>query len=486
MSRSDDGTSASGSPGATFAQRWLGQWRGSVAIAVVVSALLALRWLYFAADIYESHAIVEAQAQAQADIKPAPLDAVRAPELPERPLAPTLSASDPAAHDAATDPSSKPLELRVHKAIPELQEWAASGARPSGPGSARARQISPNQVVFVCRDDEPHKAQQHCSEVVSTALATLAPARMVIRPTLSAHALPPTPGASSSVLLGSLLIGLLGGAFWSVVRASRQLPARPLPEPASTGPISSVPPAPRSFSMLARSLPESGAALGPASDPSTLRDGGIIPIDMAGDWDVDPTESDEALTDKLTLLCEQLYLAAADGCMVVGVSSAPDDRAHKTRVAALLAWLLSRSGQARVLLVECDFDRPAVDRAMQLETPALAGFSQQMHARMRSAEALPWTVLRCTPTLSVLPEGRLRTPGMLYSTQFRPALAVLRKHYDIIVADGPAVGQPVESSAFESVVDGIVFASAATEPQVRALSKQWFRKKQLLAAISGT
>ena len=78
----------------------------------------------------------------------------------------------------------------------------------------------------------------------------------------------------------------------------------------------------------------------------------------------------------------------------------------------------------------------------------------------------------------------MRTPGMLYSQQLQPAVAVLRRHFDIIVADGPAIGHSSDVRAFEGICDGIVFVSEDTTPASVELADQWFRKKQRYAVLA--
>ena len=163
----------------------------------------------------------------------------------------------------------------------------------------------------------------------------------------------------------------------------------------------------------------------------------------------------------LTKLSEELFRLATRSGVLVRVSSGPECERVKSEVAAQLAWMLAERGSARVLLLEADFERPAVQRVMKVETPAFKGFSQQLHQRATSGTRATWSVLRCAPSLNVLAEGRVRTLGLLDSPEFSVALAELRRYYDVIIADGPVNDSGVDSRALDGVADSIVYVTTS-------------------------
>jgi hypothetical protein len=65
-------------------------------------------------------------------------------------------------------------------------------------------------------------------------------------------------------------------------------------------------------------------------------------------------------------------------------------------------------------------------------------------------------VVSCNPTLHVLGEGIMRSPGLILSVQFEEGLHSLRTYYDVIVVHGPDSSSEVECRALASVVDGYV------------------------------
>jgi Mrp family chromosome partitioning ATPase len=186
-------------------------------------------------------------------------------------------------------------------------------------------------------------------------------------------------------------------------------------------------------------------------------------------WSPHPAMSGSTAFLQLDMLSRQLDGMAATGCLVIRMASAPESATMKTEVAVQLAWMLAGTRRLRVLLLESDFDYPALHRVLKLEVPPFKGFSQQLYARIRTGIRAPWAVAQCAPSLHVLPEGHLRTPGLLATVQFSSALAELRRCHDIIIADGPEVGSGVDTRALDGVVDGVVFVALGGDAQASAL-----------------
>jgi polysaccharide biosynthesis transport protein len=186
-----------------------------------------------------------------------------------------------------------------------------------------------------------------------------------------------------------------------------------------------------------------------------------------------------SLSDKLTEL-------SVDKCFVIGVVSERSELDAKSQVAAALAMMVAE-GTSRVLLMEGNFDWPAVHRQMAVSMPNFSGFSQQMHARTRKAERKPWIVVRCSSNLDVLAEGIVRSPGVLYSQQFSEAVAELRRYYKVIVCDGPVVGG-ADAKPLDAVTDGLIVVAPSQRALMNTLDRaaKWFGHKQLLAAVPAT
>jgi Mrp family chromosome partitioning ATPase len=263
-------------------------------------------------------------------------------------------------------------------------------------------------------------------------------------------------------------------------------PARPRSDPPAR-PRSDPPARPRSDPPA---RPRSDPPAGPRSDPPEQRqradapDGVIALRDVPSGWSPDPSIGGADAVDELRAIREQLYRFAVRGCFVVGVTSSPDAVEGKSRIAARLASVLAEPGRARVLLMEGDFDGPAVHRLMRIEMPLAFGFSEQVRRRMKQPKPAPWSIVRCSANLQVLAEGRVRAPGMLSSVQFVDGLSELRRYYDLIVLDGPMAGS-VDARVLDEISDGLVVVgpNEAAMPEIRKNAAQWFSKKGWMATL---
>jgi Mrp family chromosome partitioning ATPase len=230
----------------------------------------------------------------------------------------------------------------------------------------------------------------------------------------------------------------------------------------------------------------------PRSDPpdrsggsrADVPDSVIALRDVPSGWSPDPSLAGADSVDELRAIREQLYRFAVRGCFVVGVTCMPDAIASKSRIAARLASVLAEPARARVLLMEGDFDEPSVHRLMRIDMPIAAGFSEQVRRRMKGAKPRPWSIVRCSATLQVLAEGRVRAPGLLATVQFMDGISELRRYYDIIVLDGPAAGS-VDARVLDEIADGLVVVGAneAAMPEVRQQAAQWFTNKRWMATL---
>jgi Mrp family chromosome partitioning ATPase len=163
--------------------------------------------------------------------------------------------------------------------------------------------------------------------------------------------------------------------------------------------------------------------------------------------------------------------------VVVLVVAPPESLDLKSRVAAELALALSESGHPRILLMEGDLQSPNVHRLLNVDMSMTGGFSQQLRARIKRDVDRRWSVIGCAPTLHVLAEGMMRTPGLLLSRQFSDSLSELRNYYDFIVIDGPSTSLEVESQALDAVVDGLVFASERVTPRLTRVQSLFGQKR---------
>ncbi len=130
-------------------------------------------------------------------------------------------------------------------------------------------------------------------------------------------------------------------------------------------------------------------------------------------------------------------------------------RQNRTQMACALAFALAQSG-ARVLLVEADFDRPELHQALAINAPPGAGFSQQLMGRHHDQQPRPWAVVRCTPNLNALVEGRLRSPGLLASHEFERALQELRDQHHVLIVHAPLADRRTELWTLGGITQAVV------------------------------
>ncbi len=125
-----------------------------------------------------------------------------------------------------------------------------------------------------------------------------------------------------------------------------------------------------------------------------------------------------------------------------------------------------------MILVEGNFERPRLATRLGLKLPAEAGFSTQIHERMRG-RGLAWGIVRLGSSLSLLaePEEEAAHPEAIHSTHLEAALSALRRSYDYVVIDGPAVVGSGNANVLEEVSDTVLLLVRAGETKGAALSR---------------
>ena len=146
----------------------------------------------------------------------------------------------------------------------------------------------------------------------------------------------------------------------------------------------------------------------------------------------------------------------ARGMWTFGITSAREGDG-KTTFATQLALVLSESQRARVLLVEANFDRPAIARLLGFAVPEGTGFSRQIVRKMRGSLE-PWRVVALGPALHVLAESATEPgfPETLHATHFQNAITFLAQGYDYVIVDAPSVLESGDANVVENAVDGMI------------------------------
>lgn len=187
----------------------------------------------------------------------------------------------------------------------------------------------------------------------------------------------------------------------------------------------------------------------------------------------------------LRVLRHRLEQRRGDGSFVVSVVS-PGPGEGKTLLAAELAMTLSEADRARVVLVEGNLERPRVAATLGLRLPESAGFSTQVRRHM-NGRSRPWGVVRLGPSLTVLAESGAAAayPAALHSTHFEAALLALRRAYDYVIIDGPAVLGSGDANVLEGVSDGVLLVARAASTKGTALSRatQQLGERRILGVV---
>lgn len=169
--------------------------------------------------------------------------------------------------------------------------------------------------------------------------------------------------------------------------------------------------------------------------------------------------------DRMMPVCREQYrrLAAVlhdahgtSGLQVVMVASAVAGEG-KTLTACNLAMTLSQSYRRRVLLIDADLRRPALQRMFRLN--ASAGLADGLESDTESK----LTVRQVSPRLAVLPAGRPSADPMagLTSDRMHRLLQEAKETFDWVIVDTPPLVLLPDAHLLASMVDGAVLVIRA-------------------------
>jgi capsular exopolysaccharide synthesis family protein len=153
------------------------------------------------------------------------------------------------------------------------------------------------------------------------------------------------------------------------------------------------------------------------------------------------------------------------GIKIVMIASAQVGEG-KTLTSANLSLTLSESYRRRVLLVDADLRRPALDSLFH--TRHIAGLSQSL----RAGETAPLRIVPVSECLTLMPAGRPEDDPMavLTSERMRRVLQQASMKFDWVILDTPPTALMSDARLLNSMVDGIVLvvhAGVTPYPLVR-------------------
>lgn len=160
-------------------------------------------------------------------------------------------------------------------------------------------------------------------------------------------------------------------------------------------------------------------------------------------------------------------------------SPGPSD--GKSAVAINLAATLALSGQ-RVLLIDCNFRRPAVRESFA--SSRVEGLSNVLIGQVRFEDAVTPTEL---PNLTIMTSGPLPpTPtDLLGSPTMRELLTKARADYDRVILDGPPSLLMSDASVLATIVDGVILVARAEENTKGAIRRAKEQLEHIGARVVG-
>ena len=141
-----------------------------------------------------------------------------------------------------------------------------------------------------------------------------------------------------------------------------------------------------------------------------------------------------------------------DGCKKIVVSSSLPSEG-KTTISANLAIAFSEQVDTKVLLVDCDFRKPKVDKYFNITS--VPGITNVISKGANLSEAIKHTEYKNLDVIccGVVPPN---PSELLASKQMKDTIELLEKEYDYIIFDTPPINVVSDSLVLIKECDGVV------------------------------
>lgn len=191
----------------------------------------------------------------------------------------------------------------------------------------------------------------------------------------------------------------------------------------------------------------------PAPTPGPVRTSLHLREDAPVVLHMDPPSFASEQYRTLALQIEERVVVDADHGYVLAVTSA-EEGSGKTLTALNLALTLTRGGERRVALVECDLWRPRLHTYFEPAPAQEHGLLDVLEERLTTYDA----ARRIEGTsLELIPAGCEGKPGDLLSgKRLLSLLHELRRRYELVVVDTPPLPLLASSRAVAGRADGVV------------------------------
>lgn len=160
-------------------------------------------------------------------------------------------------------------------------------------------------------------------------------------------------------------------------------------------------------------------------------------------------EQNQAVRDAYAMLTANIYLSANDKPNQSIVISSSEPGAGKTYISISLAISMAKSGW-RVLLIDGDLRKPSL--AKRLNGEAILGLSDYLCSEIELSDVLCRTNVQ---KLTYIACGNKRSNpiGILCSAKFNEFMQDVKREYDFIIIDSPALGTIADASLLASRAD---------------------------------
>lgn len=154
----------------------------------------------------------------------------------------------------------------------------------------------------------------------------------------------------------------------------------------------------------------------------------------------------------------------------------------KTTIATVVAWLMAKHAERRVLLIDANASAPSIGRTLGLD--AKRGWLQLADGSCELKHA----IVRLNPNgLYVMTPGPLAGAQSADATtaRFEDVIAKFAPCFDLVVVDGPAILESTEAQRLAEVLDGAVIVARAghTHHGKVTAARKLVRKERRLGVV---
>jgi capsular exopolysaccharide synthesis family protein len=162
-----------------------------------------------------------------------------------------------------------------------------------------------------------------------------------------------------------------------------------------------------------------------------------------------------------------LSLKAQRPLQTLAVASSVSGEGAST-IAAGLAISLAENGAGEILLVDCNFRSPSLDRRFGVEDE-----SGLMDAVLSDVDPAKFTMPSGVPALTVMTSGNLRADPrrVLASDGFKTFLADMSHSFSLVILDSAPINRSRDTTILSTLVDGLLLVIQAERTNYEVIAK---------------